>query len=122
MNIRIRESVEKLIDSIQTSSEYQTYLSCEEALMQYPGMLDRILDLRRKTIETYNDPDKSDLVGVSEQLLAEYEELERIPAVNAYLEAEEEVVRILREVSRAVTGNVRLKMPELHDDMIMMQN
>ena len=113
MNTRIRESVEALVESIRTSGEYQTYLSCEETLAQYPEILERILELRRKTIEMYSDPENQDLIAVSGQLLNEFGDLDRIPAVNAYLEAEEEMVRILREVSREVTGNVRLKVPEL---------
>lgn len=113
MNSRIRESVDALVESIRTSDEYQTYLSCEETLAQCPEIFDRIRDLRRKTIEIYSNPENHDLIAASGQLLNEFGDLDRIPDVNAYLEAEEEMVRILREVSRAVTGNVRLKIPEL---------
>lgn len=111
MNNEIRDCVDTLIDLICQSRDYCEYQKCVSALDEYPGTLERIMELRKKTIETYNNPDSTDLLACTGELLGECEALQRIPEVNAFFEAEEEMVHVLREVYRRVMDCVRLKTP-----------
>lgn len=111
MDKRITECTESLIRSIRESGVYEAYHSAAAELDRFPGMFDRIMDLRKRTIAVYHDPDNDDLLESSEDLVDEYEELQKIPEVNAFLEAEEELIRILQTVSESVIDCVDLRTP-----------
>ncbi len=48
----------------------------------------------------------------SDELGKEYERLEKLPEVNAFLEAEEDLVRILNNVSASVVNSVKMRVPK----------
>ncbi|WP_274940836.1 YlbF family regulator [Chordicoccus furentiruminis] len=112
MDYEIEECTEKLVDSIRNSSDYRRYLECEEALEKFPGVFDQVMELRKKTIELYQDPDNGNLMENSDELGKEYERLEKLPEVNAFLEAEEDLVRILNNVSASVVNSVKMRVPK----------
>ena len=87
---QIRECMDHLIEAIRNSSEYSSYRKSLEALDRFPGLSDKIMELRSKTIELYHEENAGDLMEDSEELGNEFAELEKMPEISEFLEAEEE--------------------------------
>ena len=111
MDKQIIECTDQLIESIMTSTDYMDYRRSHKALGQFPGVIDQIMELRKQTIELYHTEEEEDILAGTEELGRQYEELQRIPEVNAFLEAEEELVRVLKEVSGKIINSVELQVP-----------
>ncbi len=113
MDKEIQKSAEELIDVIRNSAQYRNYCSCMETLEEYPGLLDRIMELRKKTIEVYHASTSEDLLENSEELGREFKDLEKYPEVNAFLEAEEEMIHILKDLTSRIATSVDIRIPGL---------
>ena len=113
MGKTISGSVLDLIDSIRNSDDYREYTRCEAVLRKYPGMLEQIMDLRKQTIELYHMEDEEALMRGTEELDRKYEEIQKIPEVNSFLEAEEAILRILQDISTRVTDALNLFTPDI---------
>ncbi|MDO4619882.1 MAG: YlbF family regulator [Lachnospiraceae bacterium] len=113
MDTAIRENADRLIEAIRNSSDYRNYQKCEAALDRFPGVFDQIMELRKKTIELYESVESGDLSETTEALRNEYEQLEKIPEVNAFLEAEENIVQILKELNCDLFNAVTIRVPNI---------
>lgn len=109
----IQKATENLIHAIKTSDIYTRYLKCEAALDKFPGMFERIAELRKATIAAYHDPDNKDLLALSDLLGRQYGEIQKIPEVNAYLEAEEELMRALQNIDSGIISALNLRVPNI---------
>lgn len=113
MDNEVWKCTDNLINAIKNGNDFREYHRCRGVLEQYPGMLERIMDLRKQTIELYNTEDEEELSAGTESLDSQYEELQKIPEVNAFLESEEAIVRLLQNVSGAVTEAMGLTTPDM---------
>ena len=113
MEKEIADCMMNLIEAIRNSSSYKEYTKCEAELARFPGMPEQIMDLRKQTIELYDSGDEETVKSGTECLGLKYEEIQRIPEVNAFLEAEENLVRILQDISTGVSGSMNLLTPDL---------
>lgn len=111
MNREIRECADQLIEAIRLSEENLHYHRTVEALEKYPGLFERIMELRRRTIELYHETEGSDLIESSEELGQEFAEIERLPEANAFLEAEEELVHVINQLTEEIASAVDLHTP-----------
>ena len=113
MDYSVRECTEQLIRSIRSSEDYRRYEQCLAALDEKPGILGQIMELRKQEIELYHGDDEEAMLEETQQLGDAYEEIGKVPGVNAFLEAEEAVVLMLRGVSRRVVSEMGLLTPDL---------
>ncbi|MEE3419597.1 MAG: YlbF family regulator [Lachnospiraceae bacterium] len=102
-----------LVRAIGQSEVYKQYEACAKNLDQFPGVLEKIAEFRRATIAQYHNPDNSDLLGSSDKILEDYSEIQKIPEVNAFLEAEDALVRALQQINSQIAGAVDMKVPNL---------
>ena len=111
MERTIQEASERLTEALLHSDVYERYRKSGEALRSKPGLFEQIMKLREETIDSYHNPEAGDLVESTERIAGLYEELERIPEVAAFLESEEELVRLLEDVNSRVFDSVELFLP-----------
>lgn len=108
-----RECAERLTAAVKESPVYTRYLKSAEELKTIPGAFERVMDLRRQTIGAYHGREGGDLAESSDLLAGRYAELEDVPEVYEFLDAEEELVRMLQELYRMLIRSINLYMPDL---------
>ena len=113
MDMDINSCTDRLIDAIKNSRDYQDYKHCSEAIDGMPGVFDKIMELRKLTVQLYHSDDEEALQRGTEDLAGRYDELLKIPNVNLFLESEEALLKILRDVSRNVMDAMELRVPDL---------
>ena len=111
MEEEIRAAALQFAETLRDSRAYKGYMHCAEALKAYPDVFERIMELRRQTVAM--DSEEDDAPEQMEYLARCYEELQRIPEVNAFLEAEEDMVGLLKELNEALFTAVDLYLPEV---------
>lgn len=109
----IHEETQHMIKVIKTAPIYSRYRASIAALDKYPGIFDRIMELRTETIRLYNDNEATDVMESSERLSRQYEELQKYPEVNEFLEAEEDLVHALKSAMREVADSLDLHVPDI---------
>lgn len=109
----IHAETQRMINAIKTAPVYSRYRAAIASLDKYPGVFDRIMELRTETIRLYNDSEATDVMESSERLSRQYEELQKYPEVNEFLEAEEDLVHILKSAMREVAGSLDLHVPDI---------
>lgn len=95
----IQKSIRDLSEAMKNDEIYQRYLKEERALNQHPE-LKRAVDIyRQENFQIQNsEVGEEELFELSEQLVKKYAELRKNPLVNAYLEAELEVCRLMKNI------------------------
>ena len=95
----IQKSIKDLSEAMKNNEIYQRYLEKERALNQHPE-LKRAVDIyRQENFQIQNsEVGEEELFELSEQLVKKYAELRKNPLVNAYLEAELEVCRLMKNI------------------------
>lgn len=107
----IELSTVRLIDSIRQGEAYRRYVDCEKALSIYPGLEEQLDKLRRDTIEMYSTMSGDELLAHCDELTRRHQEMQKIPEVNAYIEAEAELCSEVRRVYRSVIDSIGIRMP-----------
>ena len=106
----IEVCVDALLDSIQKSNIYQRYLECETEISKDPGLKKQIDDLRAVSYQMHQ---KEDWFDASDRLEEQFAELQKIPQVNAYLEAELDLCKVIQKVTAKICGSLDLKIPQM---------
>lgn len=106
----IDECVNALLDCIHESSIYQNYLQCEKALSETPDLKKEVDDYRSVIYRMHQEEDWFD---VSERLERQYAELRKKPEVNAYLEAELDLCKVIQRVAARICGSLDMQIPEM---------
>lgn len=110
---KIQECVEKLLEVIREDSEYQRYLACEEMLKSNPELKKQIDEFRVAVFHMNNDDTQGDLYDITDEVENRYEKLRKVPEVNAYLEAELYVCRMLQQVQEQFRNGIDLNIPNV---------
>ncbi len=109
----IEKSTAELIESVKSGSAYKRFRKCEKALKKYPGLSEKLDKLRGDIFRLYNEPSEGELLEKTEELQKMYQEMHKIPEVNAYLEAETELCMQVRNVYRQLVGAVGIDPPNM---------
>lgn len=108
---KITECMERLIEAIKDSSEYRLYKQAEAALDEDPLLKRRVDDFNRANyrLHTQKDPQKlfQGIRALDEESLA----LRKIPQVNAYLQAELDLCKLLQYISLEINGGIDIHVP-----------
>lgn len=107
----IEENISRLMDSIKESAEYQEFQKQNAILKQNPELKSRVDAFRAENYRIQNECDADNLFDVVEQMGRESAELRRHPEVNAYLDAELVLCRMMQRICVKLTEGVEMDVP-----------
>ena len=90
----VNRNIHLLLNSIQKSDVYRTYKKQEAILEKNPELASRVQHFRSDNFRLQNE-ERGNLLQDAEQLARESAELRRNPEVNAYLDAELALCRMM---------------------------
>ncbi|MCF0132894.1 MAG: YlbF family regulator [Blautia sp.] len=109
----IQESVDLLIQQIRESEIGQRYLEQEEKLSIDPELKERVDQFRRLNFNLQRSSEQDSLLEASEQLVMESRELRMNPQVNAYLDAELALCKLIQKICMRLTNETGIRTPDL---------
>lgn len=109
----IQEKTDELIEFIRQGEIYSKYNEAAQVLDGHEDLKGWINQFRTHTYRMYNEDTEVDLFEETDRVEQEYQELRKIPEVNAYLEAELELCRLLRTVETKINKELDFSIPEL---------
>ena len=101
----IEENISRLMDSIKESAEYQEFQKQNAILKQNPELKSRVDAFRAENYRIQNECDADNLFDVVEQMGRESAE------VNAYLDAELALCRMMQRICVKLTEGVEMDVP-----------
>lgn len=107
----LEESISGLLASIKESAEYIEFEKQKEILSQDPDLKKRVDAFRAKNYRIQSQCSSDQLFEVVEQMGKESAELRRLPLVNAYLDAELALCRLIQQVCVSITEGIELNIP-----------
>ena len=96
----ISMGIEKLLDAVHRSDEYQEY---QKQAAQLEG----------DNFRLQNHSDKDELFHIAEQLNQESASLRQNLKVNAYLDAELALCRLMQRICRTLVDGIDIQIPDL---------
>ncbi len=102
-----------MIQTILESEAYLDYQNSLALLKDRQDVIERIGNMRRETMERYNNGSEDDLLRLSDELNDTYQDILKMPEVNLFLESEAELIRELKQISEDVIGAVQLRIPNM---------
>lgn len=101
-----------LLASIQRSNTYREFKRQEEILKQNPEWVEKVNRYRADNFRMHNENDKGALMQEMDHLALESVELRNNPQINAYLDAELALCRLMQKVCRDLIAGVEIDIPE----------
>lgn len=108
----VNRNIHLLLNSIQKSDVYRTYKKQEAILEKNPELASRVQHFRSDNFRLQNE-ERGNLLQDAEQLARESAELRRNPEVNAYLDAELALCRMMQQICKILTDGIEIKVPEI---------
>ncbi|MCI5901573.1 MAG: YlbF family regulator [Blautia sp.] len=109
----LNKSVDLLIKTLMETEIYRQYTEQEQKLMENTELKERVDQFRKNNYRLQQQAEKEDLPMILEQLYAESRELRKDPQVNAYLDAELALCKLMQKIFLRVTDEMRMHIPEL---------
>lgn len=109
----IEKNIHTLLVSIKRSDIYQEYKKQEKILNENPELAERVSQFRADNFRLQNECGRDNLFSTAEQLSRESAELRRIPQINAYLDAELALCRLMQHICRSLTAGIDMNIPPL---------
>lgn len=107
----VNRNIHLLLNSIQKSDVYRTYKK-QEAILEKNRNWSRVQHFRSDNFRLQNE-ERGNLLQDAEQLARESAELRRNPEVNAYLDAELALCRMMQQICKTLTDGIEIKVPEI---------
>lgn len=109
----IKKSIGGLLDAVKNSEEYREYKKQEEILDRDPELKNRVFQFRANNFQLQNEADREEMIQVVERLDHESRELRLIPQVNAYLDAELALCKLMQRICELLAEGIDMQMPKL---------
>lgn len=109
----IEKNIQLLIWSIKRSTEYKEYKRCEERIMRHPDMWKRVEHFRADNFRMQTTAEPDEIFNNLDIVNKEGEALRSIPEVNAYLQAELNLCKLLQNISLDIHGSLDIHIPKL---------
>lgn len=109
----INRNIHVLLSVIKRSEVYKEYKKQEMILDKDPELKARVDQFRARNFQMQNDSNKEDMFALAEQLSRESAELRKIPEVNAYLDAELALCKMMQKICRSLTEGIDIHVPDL---------
>lgn len=107
----ITKYIKLLVQAIKESSEYRLYKQAEAVLDEDPQLKCRVEDFDRANFRLHTQNDPQQLFRGINALDKEFQELRKIPQVNAYIQAELDLCKLLQYVSLEINGEIDIHVP-----------
>ena len=98
MESSVDACTDKLVKSILESRAYRRFIRAQENLDKRPDLKEQINQYRTDIFKLYEEGADEDLIDTSDILEKKFQSMQKIPEVNAYLDAETEICRMVREI------------------------
>ena len=99
----IKDCIDALLAAVQNSEEYQEFEKYRDLLKENPELMDRVNTFRGNNFRLQNEANRDELFRGTEQLNRESRELRRDPLVNAFLDAELTLCKLMQKICRTLT-------------------
>lgn len=114
----IKDCIDALLAAVQNSEEYQEFEKYRDLLKENPELMDRVNtfrgnNFRGNNFRLQNEANRDELFRGTEQLNRESRELRRDPLVNAFLDAELALCKLMQKICRTLTEGIDLDILEL---------
>ena len=109
----IKECIDELLVAVRGSEEYQDFVKYRDLLKENPELMDRVNTFRGNNFRLQNEANRDELFRAMEQLNRESRELRRDPLVNAFLDAELALCKLMQKICKTLTEGIDLDIPEL---------
>ena len=109
----IKDCIDALLAAVQNSEEYQDFIKYKEILEQDPELLSRVNAFRANNFKLQNEANRDELFRGTAQLNRDSRELRRAPLVNAFLDAELALCKLMQKICRTLTEGINLDILEL---------
>lgn len=95
----MKDALDQLIVQIKNSEEYTRYSREKERVKQQPWLKSRLDEFRRINFELQNTIDGEEQFDKLQEFELEYEEFQRDPLVSAFLDAENDLCRMIQNIN-----------------------
>lgn len=102
-----------LVEAIQRSESYIEYKILEQKLMQDPELMQKVDQFRAECFQIQITSTESDFQENMNALAIKASELRENPMVNAYLNAELAICRLMQRISQDLIEGIDLHIPEI---------
>ncbi|MDO5798710.1 MAG: YlbF family regulator [Eubacteriales bacterium] len=109
----VNRNIHALLVSIQKCQIYKEFKKQEENLNKNPELAERVQRFRAENFRLQNEGEQGNLLEKAELLSRESEELRSFPEVNAYLDAELALCRMMQKICRTLTDGVEMNIPRI---------
>lgn len=109
----ISRNIRILLSVMKRSEVYREYKKQEDILNKNPQLRERVDQFRADNFRLQNEAGRENLFLVADQLSRESAELRRIPEVNAYLDAELALCKMMQRICRELTEGIDMHVPNL---------
>ena len=109
----IKECIDELLVAVRGSEEYQDFVKYRDLLKENPELMNRVNTFRGNNFRLQNEANRDELFRGTEQLNRESRELRRDPLVNAFLDAELALCKLMQKICKTLTEGIDLDIPEL---------
>ena len=109
----IKECIDELLVAVRGSEEYQDFVKYRDLLKENPELMNRVNTFRGNNFRLQNEANRDELFRAMEQLNRESRELRRDPLVNAFLDAELALCKLMQKIGKTLTEWIDLDIPEL---------
>lgn len=109
----INRNIHILLSVIKRSDIYKEYRKQEKILEKNPELYARVDQFRANNFRLQNELDRENLFQVADLLTRESAELRQIPEVNAYLDAELALCKMMQKICKILTDGVEMHVPRL---------
>ncbi|NSG81614.1 YlbF family regulator [Blautia schinkii] len=109
----ISMDIEKLLDAVHRSSEYQEYQKQTAQLDKDPELKARVMRFRGDNFRLQSQANQDELFHAAEQLNQESASLRQNQRVNAYLDAELALCRLMQRICRTLVAGIDIQIPDL---------
>ncbi len=109
----INFNIRALISAIKQSDVYNEYKKQEKILLENAGLMERVDQFRAHNFQLQEEGSRDKLLETLEQIRQESAELRHVPEVNAYLDAELAMCKLLQSVAKDIVEGIDMHVPEL---------
>lgn len=107
----IEESIKGLLEAIKESPEYLEFQKQSDILKKKPELKARVDTFRADNYKVQNECDSDNLFEVVEQMGKESAKLRRHPEVNAYLDAELALCKMMQRICIKLGEGIDIEVP-----------
>ena len=109
----ISMDIERLLDAVHRSEEYQEYQKQAAELDKDLELKARVMRFRGDNFRLQSQANQDELFHIAEQLNLESASLRQNLRVNAYLDAELALCRLMQRICRTLVAGIDIQIPDL---------